>query len=95
MVRQAYQDQFTEDFATFLQNRCEELVPHGQLLLTIVGENDDKSDGPHVMNILGDVLNDMVVEVRTYATHHAKRKTHLVATWPGLHQFFCFDWLWN
>lgn len=83
MVRQAYQDQFTKDFTTFLHNRCEELVPHGQLLLTIVGENDEESDGPHAMNILGNVLNDMVVEVRKYATHHAKHKTHINSRFRG------------
>ncbi|KAL3520507.1 hypothetical protein ACH5RR_018656 [Cinchona calisaya] len=61
IVHQPYLQQFTQDFTMFLKMRYEELVPHGHLLLTIVGKNEE-IDGPHVLNLLGMVLNDMVVE---------------------------------
>ncbi|CAI9096536.1 OLC1v1032712C1 [Oldenlandia corymbosa var. corymbosa] len=62
-VQQAYLDQFRKDFTMFLKHRYEELVPNGQLFATIVGKNDDETDGPHAMNIIGSALNDMVLEL--------------------------------
>lgn len=66
IVHQAYLEQFANDFTSFLSIRSEEMVPHGHILLTIVGKGDDESDGASVSEFIGMALNDMVVEVSLF-----------------------------
>eukprot|EP00257_Ricinus_communis_P012321 XP_002534362.2 probable caffeine synthase 3 [Ricinus communis] len=65
-VHKAYLDQFERDFNTFLRSRSAEVIPGGQMVITIIGRDKDmdQSDkySPTIWELFGIILNDMVSE---------------------------------
>ncbi|CAI9091411.1 OLC1v1026442C1 [Oldenlandia corymbosa var. corymbosa] len=61
-VHQAYVDQFTRDFTTFLRMRSQEMVKYGQLLLTFLCQDSEEVEGSHYLLLMGMALSDMVTE---------------------------------
>lgn len=61
-VHEAYMNQFSNDFKTFLEMRSQELVFTGQLVLTFLCKNDE-DHGHNIFEVLGNTLYDMVSKV--------------------------------
>lgn len=62
-IREAYMNQFKNDFTTFLRMRSYEVVNKGHMVLTIRCKNDE-DDGYDICEFLGNTLHDMVSMVR-------------------------------
>uniref|UniRef100_A0A0D9XBK0 Uncharacterized protein n=1 Tax=Leersia perrieri TaxID=77586 RepID=A0A0D9XBK0_9ORYZ len=61
LVAKLYLDQFEKDFSRFLQLRCKELVPGGQMVLTVLGrKSNDVVHGGGMMNISLELLSQAV-----------------------------------
>ncbi|KAI5002398.1 hypothetical protein ZWY2020_027048 [Hordeum vulgare] len=62
MVLDAYAQQFRNDFRHFLGLRAKELVPGGQMVLSIIGRHSDGIAPFHIWDILAQVLSLMASE---------------------------------
>ncbi|CAI9091410.1 OLC1v1026441C1 [Oldenlandia corymbosa var. corymbosa] len=61
-VHQAFLDQFTRDFTMFLRMRSEEMVKHGQILLTFICKDSEEVEGSHYLSLMENALSDLVTE---------------------------------
>ncbi|KAF7025853.1 hypothetical protein CFC21_038008 [Triticum aestivum] len=62
MVLEAYVQQFRKDFKHFLELRAKELVPGGQMVVSIIGRHSDGIAPFHIWDILAQVLSLMASE---------------------------------
>ncbi|KAM3354367.1 hypothetical protein ACQJBY_025190 [Aegilops geniculata] len=62
MVLEAYAQQFRKDFRHFLKLRAKELVPGGQMVVSIIGRHSDGFAPFHIWDILAQVLSLMALE---------------------------------
>ncbi|XBI31994.1 hypothetical protein VPH35_055502 [Triticum aestivum] len=62
MVLGAYAQQFRKDFRHFLKLRAKELVPGGQMVVSIIGRHSDGFAPFHIWGILAQVLSLMASE---------------------------------
>lgn len=65
-VRKAYLDQFQEDFTLFLKSRAMEMVPHGHMILMLLGrESTDPAnmESCYMWELLADAISDLVEQV--------------------------------
>ena len=68
-VLKAYYEQFEKDFLKFLHCRAMEMVDGGKMVLTLLGRHNNQycyaKESSYLFELLSNVLNDMVSEVRT------------------------------
>jgi jasmonate O-methyltransferase len=65
VVAAAYGRQFSKDFTRFLKLRAKELVPEGQMVLSLVGRRSDDlaTENSHVWRTAAQILGAMASEV--------------------------------
>jgi jasmonate O-methyltransferase len=65
VVAAAYGRQFSKDFTRFLKLRAKELVPEGQMVLSLVGRRSDDlaTENSHVWQTAAQILGAMASEV--------------------------------
>ncbi|KAK1357075.1 Salicylic acid carboxy methyl transferase [Heracleum sosnowskyi] len=65
-VYEAYFNQFKKDFTTFLRMRSEEIIPHGRMVLTLLGRSiadPTSKDCCYIYELLAKSLYDIFTEV--------------------------------